>query len=126
MTKVPHANAVGSLMYAMVYTRPDISHAVSRYMHDLGKGHWQAVKWTMWYLQNTVGVGLTFEHDKSRGKCIVGYCDSDYASDLDKRRSTTGYLFTLTEAPILVGSLLCGQRWVRLQQRQGIWQLHRL
>ena len=51
------------------------------------------------YLQNTVDVGLTFERDKSFGKCIVGYCDSDYASDLDKRRSATCYLFTLTKAP---------------------------
>ena len=42
MSRVPYANAVGSLMYAMVCTRPDISHAVgvvSRYMHDPGKGH---------------------------------------------------------------------------------------
>lgn len=103
MAKVPYANAVGSLMYAMVCTRPDISQAVSvvsRYMHDPGKGHWQAVKWILRYLQNTVDVGLTFEQDKSHGQCIVGYCDSDYAGDLDKRRSTTGYLFTLAKAPV--------------------------
>ena len=103
MAKVPYANAVGSLMYTMVCTRPDISHVVSivsRYMHDPGKSHWQAVKWIMRYLQNTVNVGLTFEQDKSLGKCIVGYCDSDYAGDLDKRRSTTGYFFTLTKAPV--------------------------
>ena len=42
MTHVPYANAVGSLMYAMVCTRPDLSQTVSmvsRYMHDLGQGH---------------------------------------------------------------------------------------
>jgi len=103
MAKVPYANAVGSLMYAMVCTRPDISQAVSvvsRYMHDPGKGHWQAVKWILRYLQNTVDVGLTFEQEESHGQCIVGYCDSDYAGDLDKRRSTTGYLFTLAKAPV--------------------------
>ena len=47
MSKVPYSNAVGSLMYAMVCTRPDISHAVgtvSRYMHNPGKEHWKAVK----------------------------------------------------------------------------------
>ena len=47
MAQVPYQSAVGSLMYAMVCTRPDISQAVSivsRYMHDPGKGHWQAVK----------------------------------------------------------------------------------
>ena len=43
MAQIPYANAIGALMYAMVCTRPDISHAVSmvsRYMHDPRKGHW--------------------------------------------------------------------------------------
>ena len=103
MAKVPYANVVGSLMYAMVCTRSDISQAVSvvsRYMHDPGKGHWQAVKWILRYIKNTVDIGLVFEQDKSLGSCVVGYCDSDYAGDLDKRRSTTGYLFTLAKGPV--------------------------
>ncbi|KAI3467777.1 hypothetical protein Pfo_024440, partial [Paulownia fortunei] len=103
MAKVPYANAVGSLMYAMVCTRPDISQAVgvvSRYMHDPGKGHWQAVKWILQYILNIVDVGLVFEQDGKIGQSVVGYCDSDYAGDLDKRRSTTGYLFTFAKAPV--------------------------
>ena len=43
MAQVPYQSVVGSLMYAMVRTRLDISHAisiVSRYMHDPGKEHW--------------------------------------------------------------------------------------
>ena len=47
MSRVPYASAVGSLMYAMVYTRPDIAHAVgllSWFMSNLGKEHWTAVK----------------------------------------------------------------------------------
>ncbi|XP_075102703.1 secreted RxLR effector protein 161-like [Nicotiana tabacum] len=101
MSRVPYANAVGSLMYAMVCTRPDISHAigvVSRYMHDPGKEHWQAVKWILRYICNTVDVGLIFEQEDSQ--YLVGYCDSDYAGDLDKRRSTTGYVFTIANAPV--------------------------
>ena len=103
MAKVPYANAVGSLMYAMVCTRPDISQAVgvvSRYMHDPGKEHWQAVKWILRYILNTVDVGLVFERDEKIGQGVVGYCDSDYAGDQDTRRSTTGYVFTLAKAPV--------------------------
>ena len=47
MSKVPYSSAIGSLMYAMVCTRPDIAHAmgvVSRYMNNPGKENWMAVK----------------------------------------------------------------------------------
>ncbi|KAH9790306.1 Integrase catalytic domain-containing protein [Citrus sinensis] len=103
MLQVPYSNAVGSLMYAMVCTRPDISHAVgivSRYMHNPGKGHWQAVKWILRYIQKTMDVGLLFERDDTLGQGVIGYVDSDYAGDLDKRRSTTGYVFTFAGGPI--------------------------
>ncbi|KAF5951571.1 hypothetical protein HYC85_009515 [Camellia sinensis] len=103
MAQVPYANAVGALMYAMVCTRPDISHAVSmvsRYMHDPGKDHWQAVKWILRYIHGTVNLGLKFERDNRLGQNLEGYVDSDYAGDLDKRRSTTGYLFTLAKGPV--------------------------
>ena len=63
MSKVPYASAVGSLMYAMVCTRPDISHAVgvvSRYMNNPGKEHWMAVKWILRYLRGTKNQALCF------------------------------------------------------------------
>ena len=47
MKQVPYASAVGSLMYAMVNTRPYIAQAVgvlSRFMVNLRKSHWDAVK----------------------------------------------------------------------------------
>ena len=56
---IPYANAIASIMYAMVYTRPDISHAVSvinRYMGNSSKMHWQVVKWILRYLQGTTDV----------------------------------------------------------------------
>ena len=89
-------------MYAMVCTRPDISHAVgtvSRYMHNPGKEHWQAVKWILRYIQKTLDVGLISKKDDMVGQHVVGYYLSDYAGDLDKRRSTIGYVFTLAKAP---------------------------
>lgn len=97
MSKVPYSSAVGSIMYAMVCTRPDIAHAVSvvsRYMADPGKEHWQAVQWILKYLKGTVDVGLTFDKTQMSDS-VVGFVDSDYAGDLDRRRSQTGYVFTL-------------------------------
>ena len=47
MTHISYASAVGSLMYIMVCTRPDLSQTVSmvsKYIHDPGRGHWEAVK----------------------------------------------------------------------------------
>ena len=48
MSCVPYVNSIGCLMYAMVCTRPDISHAVgvvSKYIENKGKEHWKALKW---------------------------------------------------------------------------------
>jgi hypothetical protein len=47
MATVPYASAVGSLMYVVICTRPDIAHAVrvvSHYMKNSGTAHWEAVK----------------------------------------------------------------------------------
>ena len=63
MSHVSYASAVGSLMYAMVCTKPDLSQAVkmvSRYMHDPGRGHWEAVSWILRYIKGTVVVGQLF------------------------------------------------------------------
>ncbi|KAE8658345.1 hypothetical protein F3Y22_tig00116971pilonHSYRG00233 [Hibiscus syriacus] len=102
MEKVSYSNDVGYLMYAMVYTRPDLAHAVSqvcKYMSKPGKQHWEAVKWIFRYLKGTVGHGIGFGSQRDN-HLVVGYVDLDYAGDLDNRRSTTGYVFTLGGGPI--------------------------
>lgn len=95
MSKVPYSSAVGSLMYAMVCSRPDLSHAmslVSRYMSNPGKEHWRAVQWIFRYLRGTADYCLKFGRTDNG---VLGYVDSDFAADLDKRRSLTGYVFTV-------------------------------
>jgi len=96
MSRVPYASVVGSLMYAMVCTRPDLAHAVSvvsRFMGQPGKEHWPAVKRIFHYLRGTFDVGLVY------GNCteclVTSYSDSDYAGDVESRRSMSGYVFTL-------------------------------
>ena len=64
MSRVPYASAVGSLMYALVCTKPNIAHAVgllSRFMSKSGKEHWTTVKPIFMYLRGTSDYGLCYE-----------------------------------------------------------------
>ena len=108
MAKVPYSFAVGSIMYAMICTRPDIAYAVgvvSRYMSNLGKKRWEAVKGIMRYLNGTRDVCICFG---SKGTCVEGYTDADYAGDMDKRRSTSGYVFMFTGGAVSWRSRFAG------------------
>ena len=58
------------------------------------------MKWILRYLLGTVDVGLMFKQDDTVGQLVIGCVDSDYAGDLDKFRSTSGYIFTLVGAPV--------------------------
>jgi ribonuclease HI len=61
-------------------------------MANPGKEHWKAVQWIFRYLRGTSKACLRFGRI---GEGLAGYVDSDYAGDLDKRRSLTGYVFTV-------------------------------
>ncbi|KAI4347747.1 hypothetical protein L6164_008530 [Bauhinia variegata] len=94
MKKVPYASVVGSLMYAMVCTRPNVAHAVgvvSRYLSNPSKEHWQVVKWILRYLRGTSRFCLCFGASKH---VLDGYTDADMIGDVDSRKSTSGYLMT--------------------------------
>ncbi|KAM1339110.1 hypothetical protein EV1_037611 [Malus domestica] len=91
-------------MYAMVCTRPDIAHAAgiaSRFMHNPRRKHWNAAKWILRYLHGMRDKGICFERcDEGIDKFSVGYVDSDFVGDLDKRRLMTGYVFTMAKGLI--------------------------
>nr|GEV82420.1 retrovirus-related Pol polyprotein from transposon TNT 1-94 [Tanacetum cinerariifolium] len=96
MSKVPYANAVGSLMYLMVCTRPDITYAISvanGYLANPCKNHWEAVKWILKYLRGTANIRLVYGTDRDNHVDVTGYVDSDYTKDPDKCMSITGYTF---------------------------------
>jgi hypothetical protein len=97
----PYSQLVGSLMYLSVCTRPDISYAVgalARYMSCPTTEHWQAAKGVVRYLAGTATCGITFGGTSTTE--VVGYCDADYAGDVDTRRSTGGYVFIMNGAAI--------------------------
>ncbi|KAG7592586.1 GAG-pre-integrase domain [Arabidopsis thaliana x Arabidopsis arenosa] len=96
MRSIPYQSAVGSLMYSMIGTRPDLAHSVSlvcRFMSKPLKQHWQAVKWILRYIKGSLKRKLCYS---SEGDFVIqGYCDSDYGADKDRRRSTSGVVFTV-------------------------------
>ena len=78
MNKVPYASAIGSLMYVMVCTRPNIAHVVrvvSRFMSRPGKQHWETVKWILRYLRGSSDTCLCFTGVSLKWQ---GYVDVDF------------------------------------------------
>ena len=64
------------------------------------------MKWVLRYIKGTIDVDLVFEKDSTGKQECVGYVDSDYTGDLDKRRSITGYVFILSQASVGWRSIL--------------------
>ncbi|CAL5420691.1 unnamed protein product [Camellia sinensis] len=86
---------VGSLMYLTI-TRPDIMHGVSlisRYMEHPTELYLLAAKRIFRYLKGTTDFGILYKKGEQSG--LIGFTDSDYASDSNDRKSTSGYIFTM-------------------------------
>lgn len=98
MSKVPYVSTVGSLMYVMLSSRPDIVQTVgvlSRFMSKLERMHWEAIKWILRYLKITTNMALSFGGNKVQ---LQSYVDSDLSEN--KNKSTTRYVFTLGDTAI--------------------------
>jgi len=94
---------IGGLLYLSANTRPDIAYAVgrlARYASAPTTTHVTLTKRIMRYLRGTVDWGLRF----GAVAPLLGYCDADFAGDLDTRRSTSGYAFTLHGGAVSWGS----------------------
>ena len=101
MEGVPYKQAIGSLMYLMVSTRPDIASSIqvfAKYMQNPGVEHWEGVKRVFRYLKSTMKMCVRYERGHSSQ--VSGFCDSDYAGDVDTMRSTAGYIFLLAGGAI--------------------------
>lgn len=102
ITNVPYREAVGSLMFLALVTRPDIAYAVnivSRYLDKFKQSHWNAIKRIFRYLIDTAEYGLLYEVQDGKDM-LIGYSDADFAGDIDTRRSTTGFVFNMCNAPV--------------------------
>ena len=102
---VPYRSAIGSLMYLMICTRPDLGFAVGRlsqYCEHPLKMHWNAVKRIYRYIKGTQDMGIVYDAKStpSSETSVIGYCDSDWAGCSDSRKSTEAYVFLLTGGAI--------------------------
>jgi hypothetical protein len=100
-SEVPYKAAIGSLLYLVTCTRPDIAHAVGIASRTSAptEAHWQLVKRILRYLAGTRDLGISFRWESSPPE-LVGYCDADYANDVETRRSTSGYAIFYGKGPI--------------------------
>jgi hypothetical protein len=94
MHDIPYHEAVGSLMYTALGTRPDIAFAgqtVSRFSTKPGPAHWEAVKRIFRYLKCTTNLWLSYGHVKTK---LRGYTDAD-GSMAEDRHAISGYAFVI-------------------------------
>ena len=120
MSVIPYASAIGSTMYAMLCTRPDLNLAVSlvaRHQSNPGMEHWTAVKNILKYLKRTKDMFLIYGGDEEL--VVKGYVDASFDTDLDDSKSQTGYVY------ILNGGCRCQNRrisgWGSRTVRLGGW-----
>ena len=99
---------IGSLMYLMLGTRPDIAYAVgrfARFAHDPSKDHFKAVGRIFAYVNTTKGFVLRYNKTMKVDSSIYpfGTCDADFAGELaqgQRRKSMSGNVFIMANGPI--------------------------
>ena len=90
----PFREAIGSLMYLMVGTRPDLAYAVgrlSKYVEKPTQVHWDAVRRVLRYVLRTKELGLLFKREEKMSAPLF-FVDSDWAGDSQSRKSMSGYI----------------------------------
>jgi len=108
---VPYRSLVGSLMYLVVGTHPDISIAVQqlcKFLDSYGKVHWDAAKQVVHYLKGTHDFRLILGGDHTAQ--LIAYTDSDLGSCIDTHRSVSRYCSSLGSG--LVTWSACQQKTV--------------
>ncbi|GKB43808.1 hypothetical protein Tco_0888750 [Tanacetum coccineum] len=95
---VPYASAVGSIMYAVRCTRPDVAftlYITSRFQQNPGEPHSTAVKTILKYLRNTKDMVLVYGRNPKAELRVDYYCDAGFETDRNDTKSQIGYIFVL-------------------------------
>jgi transposase InsO family protein len=100
--KSAYQSLVGSLMYLMLGTRPDLANAVgavAQHCVNPGHQHWAAAKRILRYVKGTVNQGILFGGSDASND-LVGYADADWAGDRNDRKSVSGFVFLFGGGPV--------------------------
>ena len=100
--KFPYRELIGSLMFLMTQTRPDLSYAMSalsRYLHNFDESHWKAAKRVLRYIKGTKSYALRMKRSSVDKHSLVCYSDSDWANGVD-RKSVSGIVILLDGTPL--------------------------
>ena len=98
----PYLEVVGSLLYIATHARPDVAYAVhllAESMSQPNEGSWSLAKQVVKYLLSTKTYSLKFNRGVSKYQ-LQFFTDSDWASDIETRRSVAGFLFCIDSRPI--------------------------
>nr|XP_043633109.1 secreted RxLR effector protein 161-like [Erigeron canadensis] len=98
MKRIPHASAVGSIMYAVRCTRPDITfmqNIVSHYQQNPREDHWTAVKNIFKYMRAAKDLFLVYGGNPDTELKVTRYSDVGFHTDRDDTKSQSGYVFVL-------------------------------
>ncbi|GJT57736.1 retrotransposon protein, putative, ty1-copia subclass [Tanacetum coccineum] len=98
MQNVPYASAVGSIMYVVRCTRPDVAFAqniTSRFLQNPAECHWTAMKNILKYLRNTKDMFLVYGGNPEAKLRVDCYYNDGFETDRDDIKSQTGYVFVL-------------------------------
>ena len=109
MEGIPFRKVLGALLFLSTRTRPDISTAISMIAKFQSKAkpiHWKMLKNVVRYLIGTKAYGILLPKRERNEKEVLCWTDADWARDLAKRRSRTGFLVTLNGGPIIWTSRL--------------------
>ena len=106
IAQLKYASTIGSMMYAMHYTRPDLSFAmgkISRFTNNPSVDHWNAIARVLSYLKKTICLGLFYLEFPT---VLEGYSDASWITSVSDNKSMSGWRFTL-DGGAIVDTVFC-------------------
>ena len=100
MRRILYASAIRSIMYAMLYTCPDVLHSLSvasRFQANFREEHWTTVKNILKYLRRTKDMFLIYGDFELK---VSGYTDANFQTDKDDYKYQSGFIFLLNRGAV--------------------------